>query len=650
MKIATALPVAVAFACVVALGAALSAQDHNPYLDQEIRTVTVTAAPGAPVGVSAVPMPLGNGVVFGQVTEGDSNRPVAGAIVSLNLQGSTLRVMADAQGRFGFRDLPAGRFVLTTTRPGWVDGSYGRTRPGGPTLPLGLADGERVSGVTIPMWRFAAIAGSVADQSGDPLVGVPVRVLRRSVVGGRVTLTQASQDSTDDRGQYRVGNLSPGEYIVAVPLQPQATDLPMFMGDAGMTRDVLVTRVAAEASMAGGGGNFVFFNDSTGNRPAGLDEEGRPLSYVTTFYPNVASSARAAVINVESGDDRTGIDFQLKGVPTAQLSGTAMGPDGAAANTTVTLVPSESDASAITLETFTANSDAQGRFTFPAVPPGQYILRASRTPRVAMAPQVQEIQQGGATMVIRTMSNAGGAQLPTDPVLWAEMPISIAGREPTDVPVTLRAGLKVTGTLQFSGSAERPTSDRYGSVMLMLEPADPRPGVNQARGRVEQTGQFQTMGVPPGRYFVRVMGGFPNWYLHSVMVGGRDASIVPIDITSNDVGGAVLTFTDRPSEITGQVAAESGADAATVLVFPADSAGWTGYGASSRRMANTRVGKDGSFRVPNLPAGEYLAVAIPDRMANDWQNPKFLQSLAQQAERVRVPDAGQATVSLRVIR
>ena len=154
----------VALFLMTAAGMALVAQQ------QEIRIVTTAVEKAAVVGGLAgplQPMGSGSGVIFGQVTEGDSNRPVAGALVTLGIPGAQpIRVMADGQGRFGFRDLPRGRFNLSSARPGWVDGAYGRTRPAGPTLPLVLADGEKVSGVTVPMWRFAAVTGMVIDESG----------------------------------------------------------------------------------------------------------------------------------------------------------------------------------------------------------------------------------------------------------------------------------------------------------------------------------------------------------------------------------------------------------------------------------------------------------------------------------------------------
>ena len=50
------------------------------------------------------------------------------------------------------------------------------------------------------------------------------------------------------------------------------------------------------------------------------------------------------------------------------------------------------------------------------------------------------------------------------------------------------------------------------------------------------------------------------------------------------------------------------------------------------------------------PAGDYIAVAMPDKMANDWQNPKFLQAVSSQGERVHISDGSKAALTLKVIR
>ena len=637
-------------ALLVGAGLAAAAQQA-----QEVKVVMSTDGP-LPMGIAGgptSPMGIGTGVVFGQVTEADSNRPVAGALVTLNVTGSTpIRVMADAQGRFGFRDLPVGRFNISTMRPGWVDGAYGRTRPAGPALPLSLAAGEKVSGLTVPMWRYAVIAGRVVDESGDPLVSKSVRVLKRTTTGGKVRLVMSSIDSTDDRGMFRIGQLEPGEYLVAVPMDSGmdfvfATEAAKM--DVAAMRAVEVAAVAGVRAAAGGGGAAVFIGDSSASS-AGMTEDGRTLAFPTMFYPTATTAAKAQIITLTSGEERTAVDFQLRAVPTSKVSGTMMGPEGPAANLQITLVNAEADELASPIDTFSSGSDGQGRFTFSGVPPGQYILRATRSPRMAMGPaETTTIQQGGNVMVFRTATASGSAPLPTESTLWAEMNVSVGTKDLSDLTIGLRPGLKVNGMVQFNGTAERPANDRLPSIALNLEPADSRPGVSGGRGRVDPSGAFTTVGVSPGKYFIRVLNAPQGWTFHSATVNGRDASLVPIDIDSNDVSGVILAFTDKPSEFAGDVSVDSGTpETATVLVFPSDQTAWVGYGSSSRRFASTRVAKDGKFRVTNLPAGEYFAIAIPDRLASDWQNPRFLETLTQEATRVRVRDGERVTQILKV--
>ena len=596
------------------------------------------------------PMPSGSGIVFGQVTEADSTRPVAGAIVTLSIPGTQpLRVMADGQGRFGFRDLPKGRFNLSSTRPGWVDGAYGRTRPGGSSLGLTLGDGEKVSGVVIPMWRFASITGTVVDELGEPVINANVRVLKRQLVNGRIRLTPLTQDSTDDRGIYRIGMLEPGEYVVAIPMsQGSGIDLPFMALDGA--RDVVVTRVAARVAESAAAAPMIVSTDGTS--PIGMTEDGRALAYPTVFYPNASGAAKAQVLTVASGDERSGVDFAMKAVPTVKVSGIANGPEGPVQNLSLTLVPSEADDLITGIETLSGYTDGQGRFTISNVPPGQYTLRAVRAARTAGAP-LEGIAAGTATFVMRNeITSIGPQSSSTAPTLWAEMTVAVGSRDLNDLSVGLRPGIKIGGMVQFNGASARPTPQQLAALSVVLQPADVRPGVQPGRGRAEGTGTFTTGGVPPGRYVVSVQGGLPNWTFHSVMVNGRDASIYPIELESSDISGVMINFTDRPSEISGQVSLDSGsAEALTVLVFPADQSAWTGPGAgSARRFLSTRAAKDGKYTLSNVPAGDYAAVAVPDKMTAEWQHPKFLESLLPSATRFRVSDGDKISQNLKVAR
>jgi hypothetical protein len=103
-----------------------------------------------------------------------------------------------------------------------------------------------------------------------------------------------------------------------------------------------------------------------------------------------------------------------------------------------------------------------------------------------------------------------------------------------------------------------------------------------------------------------------GWHLRSAVVNGRDVLDFPMDFAAaaTDVSGAVLTLTDRPSELSGTFRAASGQAAPEffVVVLPADRALWP----SARRLKSTRPASDGRFAFSGLPAGDYFIAALTD--------------------------------------
>jgi hypothetical protein len=171
-------------------------------------------------------------------------------------------------------------------------------------------------------------------------------------------------------------------------------------------------------------------------------------------------------------------------------------------------------------------------------------------------------------------------------------------------------------------------------------------------GRADETGAFKTYGVAAGRYVVRVSGVPQGWTLRSVTVEGRDVSETPIDLRTTDVANAVVTFTDRPTTLTGSARSASGnADAdAVVVVFPADSAGWSDYGANSRRIRSTHAGRNGAYTFTGLPPGEYHVAAIHDETISQWQDPRALEDLARSGSLVRLAEGDSRTQDVKVAR
>jgi hypothetical protein len=132
---------------------------------------------------------------------------------------------------------------------------------------------------------------------------------------------------------------------------------------------------------------------------------------------------------------------------------------------------------------------------------------------------------------------------------------------------------------------------------------------------------------------------FPGWSFKGAIYQGRDVSDTPIDLGARDAAGVVITMTDRPASLAGTVRSGQAPDGdAIVVVFPIDSAAWSASGVVSRRMRTARAGRDGSYSISGLPAGEYYAVAVKEDMVSEWQDPQFLKALAGLAQQIRIID------------
>jgi uncharacterized protein (DUF2141 family) len=630
-------------------------------------------------GLPASPPP-DTGLIVGRVVDSASGHPVAGAVVTL--QGGAAsgprrqpRAMTNGSGYFVFRKLTKGSYSLGATRPGYVDGAYGRRRPGGMPATLALDEGERVNDVVIPVWRHAAISGTVSDEAGEPLVGVRVAAFERRITAGRYRLMPGPTATTDDRGVYRIAQLSPGDYAVAfvwreasVPLE--IANMPIGGGNNDPRAQEL-TRARLEVSGTAGPGTSGSFQIGGSARavspnapvPPQSDDDSAVYIYPTQFYPGVPSLARATILTLASGQERESVDFSLRPVKTARVSGTLIGPDGPVANTPLRLVADAGDMPP-NMDASVTMTGAGGEFTLLGVLPGQYTVRVLRVPRapasgVPSSSTMTQIQMGPTTMMTTMVgpSASGPAPVPDDPTLFAEAPVTVGNRDVNDLIVTVQRGARVTGRLEFDGTRERPAGLPLTRVPISLDRvegvttgATPFGGI--PTGHADETGAFKTYGVAAGRYIVRVGGAPPGWMLKSVTFDGRDISESPVDLGAADLNGVVVTFTDHPTRLTGAVhTAEGNADAdATVIVFPVDQNGWTDYGLNPRRVRRAHASRTGGFSFTGLPAGDYYVTAIHEDTTPQWEDPKVLDTLAGSASQVHLGDGDARTQDVKTVK
>src|SRR6185295_13145000 len=99
----------------------------------------------------------------------------------------------------------------------------------------------------------------------------------------------------------------------------------------------------------------------------------------------------------------------------------------------------------------------------------------------------------------------------------------------SDLTISLRTGFKVSGRVEFQGSADRPPADRLVQIPVTVEPADGKQKTQSVPGRVDQQGNFTTTGLLPGKYVVRIGGAPSGWTFKSAVLGGTDVSETPIE-------------------------------------------------------------------------------------------------------------------------
>jgi hypothetical protein len=154
--------------------------------------------------------------VEGIVTRMGTNAPVPDIYVMLRPPNGGVRTATTgADGRFRITDVSPGQSVLSATGRGLIKSG----RQSGPSSLL-LGPGEQRKDVRLRVQATAVITGRVLDANRRPRSGIGIQLLRYGYENGVRVLVPSgvtpSQFSTDDRGEYRIFDLEPDEYIVAV--------------------------------------------------------------------------------------------------------------------------------------------------------------------------------------------------------------------------------------------------------------------------------------------------------------------------------------------------------------------------------------------------------------------------------------------------
>lgn len=549
----------------------------------------------APAGASAI-----SGVV---VTDETPPRVVRRAIVTLALPGggrgsAPSAAVTDDEGKFAFEALPAGRYTLTASKPSYVNGAYGATRPARPGTPIQLAAGQQLRTATITLTRGAVVTGTVRDQNGEPMPSTRVTLLRyvfQPQNGERVLQPQGPGGTTDDRGMYRIYGVAPGEYYAQ--LESPFT-LP---GDLRQTTDQSMQSAILQ------------LRAPAGAAPVAQDAQPRSIGYAPVFFPSATSAEAAVALRLAAGEERGGVDIQFQPAAVAKIEGVVLGPDGGPSPTAQVTILGAGAAPTSLMSAFSAmfgggRPNPEGRFTLSGITPGRYTIAATT---------------GG--------SGRGRGAAPSanaTPALWATAEVEVNGQDVSGLRLALEPGMRVAGRIGFDGST--PPQD-LANVRISLTPILSGSSVAVLTQPVDSDaqGRFVIENVTPGRYRWGVTSppGAGAWTLKSAVARTRETIDAGLDVRPNEpVSDVILTMSDRPTTLQGTLQDTAGRAASEyfIVVYARDRALQT---PPTRRVSMARPGSDGSFTLRDLPPGDYLIAAVTDIEQGEWRDPAFLAQL-----------------------
>lgn len=556
----------------------------------------------------------GTGKLRGRVVAGDTGSIVRRAQVRISSPDiGSKTAFTDAQGRYEFKDLPAGRFNLSVSKSGFVTMQYGQARPFEPGRPIELADAQIMEKADVALPRGSAVSGRVLDEFGEPVADASVTAMRMQYTGGRRRLVQSGRSSTsNDLGQFRLFGLPPGEYYVSVTVRTFDT---MIMDMMGM-------------SAAGG--------------PVGSNNNS---GYAATYYPGTSNPAQAQRLTLAVGQEVASADIQMQPVRLAKITGNATGPDGKPmSGAMVMLLPTMKDAMTMMPSFGTSRTDKDGNFTLSGVAPGEYSIQIqSLAAMMNAANQAMALVGGG---------EAGTTATPASQPMereFAMATVSVAGDDVTGLVITSTRGARASGRVVFEGGA---TPEDLASARLIAAPTDPDNMAAAASAfgmaAVKSTGTFEIDGLVGGRVF-QFASAPKGWFLKRITHENDDVTDKGYEFKpGEDVDGFEIVLTNKAQTLSGGVTSDKGdpVKAYTVVVFPEDRQKWTLPG--GRWTESARPDQQGKFKITGLPAGGYLAIAVEYVAEGEWTDPEWLARAAKKATAFTLDEGVSKTLDLKL--
>jgi hypothetical protein len=213
----------------------------------------------------------GKGSIEGNVLDAATHEPIKKASVMLNGRTS-LTAITDATGHFAFRALPPGRYMIQAHSEKYPAPEASVEVE--PQSVIALAADEQRRDVSLTLIPGASVRGRIVDDEGNPMPRCTVTPMRFHDTDMGRTLDTFGSAQSDDRGEYRISNISRGKYYIMARCF-QSVQLPHAFVRRGSTVDLPV------------------------------------LTYQPQFYPGAPDPTGASRVEASPNANIAGIDFHM---------------------------------------------------------------------------------------------------------------------------------------------------------------------------------------------------------------------------------------------------------------------------------------------------------------------------------------------------
>jgi hypothetical protein len=334
-------------------------------------------------------------------------------------------------------------------------------------------------------------------------------------------------------------------------------------------------------------------------------------------HPVDATLEAASVIRGRIVDQNGGGPTGAQGRP-VQIAGRLVTQNGRPLRSATVIMSPQREGGIPARTVSAAQIEPDGHFSFRGVLPGHYVIRA------------------------RGETEGKG------PSLFAAFRVAVQERDVGGLELMLTPGATIEGQVECR-ARDGAIPPRLSTLHVRASNADGPTFGDTTSGAVREDGSFRLAGVMPGTHVLMIDGlPFP-WRISEAHLRGRDIVERAFDIEGDvEFRNVRVVLTDTAAGVTGAVAAPAGVapEALLVVAFPAD--------ALRRRVPLRfvrvgRVERDGTYRVIDLAAGEYLVAAVTGIIEADVVAGEALDRLAASATAVRLAPGEVRRVEIGVV-